>query len=247
MTMYRHIVYLNAALIVFAVAAPCQQARRDPIRPGTPASSANSSVIEPEPKGIFRMLQNYGIAPRVNEFEPMTSAAKFGRASKDAFGPGTCVGAALSAGMAQWNNSNQSFGQGASGSGRYFSAAFADCVIRHYMTEGVFPSILHQDPRYFRRGTAGRWSRLRYAVGQVFWSHGDSGKTEFNFSELIGNCTAVAISNAYYADRRTASNGVSQLAMNFSADMGSNIFKEFWPDFQRKSVENTNNQSGSLQ
>jgi hypothetical protein len=136
MTMYRHIVYLNAALIVFAVAAPCQQARRDPIQPGTPASSANSSVIEPEPKGIFRMLQNYGIALSMNEFEPMTSAAKFRRASKDAFGPGIYAGAALSAGIAQWNSSNQSFGQGASGFGRYFSAAFADCVIRHYMTDG---------------------------------------------------------------------------------------------------------------
>jgi hypothetical protein len=133
---YRHVVYVNAALIIFAAAAPCQQARRDPIRPGTPASSANGSVIEPEPKGIFRMLQNYGIAPSLNEFEPMTSAAKFRRASKDAFGPGTYVEAALSAGIAQWNNSNQSFGQGASGYGRYFSAAFAACVIRHYMTEG---------------------------------------------------------------------------------------------------------------
>jgi hypothetical protein len=159
--MYRHIVYLNAALIVFAVAAPCQQARRDL---GTPASSANSSVIGPEPKGIFRILQNYGIAPSVNEFEPMTSAAKFRPASKDAFGSGTYVLAALSGGIAQWNSSNQSFGQGASSYGRYVSAAFADCVIRHYMTEGVFPIILHQDPRYFRGGSGGRWSRLRYAV-----------------------------------------------------------------------------------
>ena len=29
-----------------------------------------------------------------------------------------------------------------------------------------------------------------------------------NFSELIGNSTAVAISNAYYSDNRTASNAV---------------------------------------
>ena len=179
--MYQRIVYLNAALLVFALAAPCQQASSgDSIQPGTPASSANTSVIEPEAKGIFRMLQNYGTAPSVNEFEPLTSAEKFRLASKDAFVPGTYAGAALSAGIAQWKNSNQSFGQGASGYGRYFSAAFADSAIRTYTTEGIFPSILHQDPRYFRRGTGGGWSRLRYAVGQVFWTHGDSGKTEFN-------------------------------------------------------------------
>jgi hypothetical protein len=83
-------------------------------------------------------------------------------------------------------------------------------------------------------------------MGQVFWIHGDSGKTEFNFSELIGHSTAVAISNAYYADRRTASNGVSQLAIHFSADMGSNIFKEFLPDFQRTFSRKHHNESGSL-
>jgi hypothetical protein len=73
----------------------------------------------------------------------------------------------------------------------------------------------------------------------VRFSGGDSGKTEFNFSELLGNSTAVAISNAYYADRRTASNGISQLAINFSADLGGNVLKEFWPDFERNSAENT--------
>src|SRR5689334_1111179 len=168
MTMCRHIVYVNAGLIVFAVPAPCQQARRDLIQPGTPASSANTSVIEPEPKGIFRMIQNYGTAPSVNDLEPLTSAEKFMLASKDAFGPGTYVGAAMSAGTAQWRNSNPSFGQGVSGYSRYFSAAVADSTIRTYMTEGVFPSILHQDPRYFRCGTGGRLWRLRYAVGQAF-------------------------------------------------------------------------------
>jgi hypothetical protein len=231
MNPHRHVLYLNTALIVFAVAAPCQQARPgDPIQPGTSASS----VIEPKPKGVFRMLENYGSAPTMNEFEPLTSAEKLTLASKDAFGPGTYAGAALSGGIAQWRNSNRSFGQGAAGYSRYFSAAFADSAIRTYLSEGVFPSILHQDPRYFRRGTGGGWSRLRYATGQVFRTHGDSGKTEVNFSELIGNSTAVAISNAYYADRRTASNGISQLAINFGADMGGNVFKEFWPDFQRK-------------
>ena len=235
MNRHQHVLYLNTAVGVFAVMAPCQQARPDdPLNPGTPASNSISSVIEPEPKGVFRMLRKYGSAPSTNEFEPLTSADKFRLASKDAFGPGTYAGAALSGGIGQWKNSNRSFGQGAAGYSRYFSAALADSVIRTYMTEGVFPSILHQDPRYFRRGTGGAWSRLRYAMGQVFWTHGDSGKTEFNFSELIGNSTAVAISNIYYADRRTASNGVSHLAINLSADMGGNIFKEFWPDFQRK-------------
>jgi hypothetical protein len=102
------------------------------------------------------------------------------------------------------------------------------------MTEAIYPSLLHQDPRYFQRGTGTGWSRLSYAVGQIFLTHGDSGKTQVNFSELIGNSTAVAISNAYYSDNRTASDAVSKLGIQLGVDMAANVLKEFWPDIQRK-------------
>src|SRR5580704_1567106 len=58
--------------------------------------------------------------------------------------------------------------------------------------------------RYFGQGQGSGWSRLGYASGQIFWTHTDSGGTEFNYSEIVGNSAAVAISNSYYADNRTA-------------------------------------------
>ena len=102
------------------------------------------------------------------------------------------------------------------------------------MTEAVFPSALHQDPRYFRRATGSGLSRLGYAMGQVFWTHRDSGGTQFNYSEIAGNSAAVAISNAYYADNRTVGDAVSRLGMQLGVDMAANVLKEFWPDLQRK-------------
>jgi hypothetical protein len=71
-------------------------------------------------------------------------------------------------------------------------------------------------------------------VGQIIWTHGDSGETQFNYSELIGNSTAVAISNAYYSDHRTASNAVGKLGVQLGVDAAANVLKEFWPDFERK-------------
>ena len=102
------------------------------------------------------------------------------------------------------------------------------------MTEAVFPTLLHQDPRYFRRGTGSGWSRLGYAVRQIFWTHRDSGGTQFNYSEIVGNSVAVAISNAYYADNRTADSAVSKLGVQIGVDMAANILKEFWPEVDRK-------------
>jgi hypothetical protein len=102
------------------------------------------------------------------------------------------------------------------------------------MTEAIYPVMLHQDPRYFRRGTGTVWSRLASATGQIFWTHTDSGSTQFNYSEIIGNSTAVAISTAYYPGNRTASNAVSKLGAQLGVDVAANVLKEFWPDINRK-------------
>jgi hypothetical protein len=103
------------------------------------------------------------------------------------------------------------------------------------MTEAVLPSLLHQDPRYFRRGTGGVWSRLIYAIGQTSWkTHNDSGRGQFTYSEWLGTSASVAISNAYYADRRTAMDNVSQLGLQIGVDNARNILKEFYPDILRR-------------
>ena len=98
----------------------------------------------------------------------------------------------------------------------------------------VFPTLLHQDPRYFRRGTGSKWSRLGYAMGQIFWTHHDSGGTRFNLFRDLGNSVAVAISNAYYPDNRTAADAVSKLGMQVGVDMAANVLKEFWPEIERR-------------
>ncbi|HEY3841437.1 MAG TPA: hypothetical protein VGL72_32925, partial [Bryobacteraceae bacterium] len=158
---------------------------------------------------------------------------KFKIASQDAFDRGTLALAAIFGGIGQLSNSNPSFGQGAAGYGRYFGTAYGDFVIGDYMTEGVFPSLLHQDPRYFRKACCG-WSRLGYAVGQIFWTHSDKGTGQFNYSELLGNSTATAIGMAYYPDNRTASEAGSRLASQLAVDAMSNVLKEFWPEISRK-------------
>src|SRR4029077_3037681 len=101
-----------------------------------------------------------------------------------------------------------------------------------------YPTLLHQDPRYFRRGTGGKWSRLRYAMGQIVTTHGDSGGTPINFSEILGNSTAVALSNLYNPDNRTVASAAGKLAIQLGVDMVGNILKEFSPDWARARSRN---------
>jgi hypothetical protein len=132
------------------------------------------------------------------------------------------------------SNSNPSFGQGVKGFAHYFGTSYGDYFIGDYMTEAIYPTFLHQDPRYFRRGTGSVVSRLAYSAGQIFLTHGDSGRTQFNFSEVAGNSTAVAISMAYYPENRDIGDAVSKLGVQLGVDMAANIVKEFAPDIGRK-------------
>ena len=171
---------------------------------------------------------------RSTDYKPLTTRQKFKIALDDTFDRGTVALAAAFAGEGQLKNSNPSFGQEELGYTRYFAAAYAGLVIGNYMTEAVYPTLLHQDPRYFRRGTGSGWSRLGYAVGQIFWTHTDSGGKQFNYSEIVGNSTAVAISTAYYPGGRDVNSALSQLGSQIGVDMASNVLKEFWPDLHRR-------------
>ena len=187
-----------------------------------------------ESKRILGLIPNYRTSPSLRNYKPLTAAEKFKLASQDSFDRGTVALALLFGGEAQLTNSNRAFGQGAAGFARYFGASYGDFVIGDYMTEAIFPTLLRQDPRYFRRGTGSGWSRIGYAVEQIFWTHRDSGGTQFNYSEVAGNSAAAAISTAYYADSRTAADAASKLGVQLGVDMASNVLKEFWPDLERK-------------
>ncbi|HXK05346.1 MAG TPA: hypothetical protein VMS37_23280 [Verrucomicrobiae bacterium] len=218
-------------LAICASSSPCQETSLNPAKPAADAGPA----AQPRENGrILGIIPNYRTFPSLKNYTPLTTREKFKIASEDAFDRGTVLMGAAFGGLGQLTNANRPFGQGVAGYSRYFGASYGDLVIGDYMTEAIFPTLLHQDPRYFRRGSGSGWSRVGYAASQIFRTHRDSGGTQFNYSELLGNSAAVAISNAYYSDNRTAGNAVSKLGMQLGVDMFGNVLKEFWPDLQRK-------------
>lgn len=205
-------------------------------QPGTPASKDDSgcdSTAGAEAKRLFGIVPNYRTSPCLQNYSPLSAGEKFTIARQDAFDRGTFILAAAFAGESQLTNANPTFGQGVAGYASYLGTAYADFVIGDFMTEAIYPSLLHQDPRYFRRGRGSGWARFGYATAQIFWTHNDSGSTGFNFSEVLGNASAVAISMSYYADNRDAKDAGVKLATQLGVDAASNVLKEFWPEIER--------------
>ena len=230
------IAYLCAATMAAQSSAPPTPSDTQPtadtqnhapvLQPGT--------TLAPPDKRIFGVLPNYRTAPASTVYTPITTKQKFIIGAKDSFDYPLFLLGAATAGVGQITNQNPSFGQGLAGYGRRLGTGYADQVIGNMMTESIFPTLLSEDPRYFRRGYGTKRSRAWYAATRVFVTRTDSGGTRFNFSEVVGNATSVVIANSYYPDGRTADDNLERLGQQIAIDSVSQVLKEFWPDVKRR-------------
>ncbi len=234
------------SLILVAAGVLWAQAQTDP--PPSPIGSqpdeaAPASAIAPSPnqsteppggKRVFGVLPNYRTADSSLEGTVLPTHGKLAIAAKDSFDWPLVMLAGGLAGLGQLIDEDPSFGQGMKGFGHRLITNYADQSIGNMFTEGVFPVLLHEDPRYFRRATGPKIRRVGYALTRVLITHEDSGGTRFNFSEWMGNAAATAISQAYYPENRTPLDAVEKLLEQVGTDAGSQVLKEFWPDIKRK-------------
>ncbi len=200
----------------------------------SPAPAQPGQTQEPPDKRVFGVLPNYRTANATAIYTPITAKQKFIIGAKDSFDYPLILLAGAFAGLGQLTNQHPEFGQGMAGFGRRIGTAYGDQAIGNMMTEAIFPSLLHEDPRYFRRGYGSKWGRTWYALTRVMVTRTDSGGTRFNFSEWVGNATATAISNAYYPDDHSVLDNSTKLLEAVGTDAISQVLKEFWPDIKHK-------------
>jgi hypothetical protein len=198
---------------------------------GTPAPA--TPALDDGPKRIFFIIPNYRTALLPNPYVPLSTKEKWSIARQDTLDRGAFALAVAFGTQSFLTKADPSFGQGVGGYAHYLVTSYADWAIGNYMTEAIFPTVFHQDPRYFARLTGTKKSRLGYAVSQIFVTHNDQGKKVFNISELGGNLSAAGISFAYYPDNRTAGELMTKWWTQVGVDMAGNVLKEFWPDIRR--------------
>lgn len=215
---------------LFALIAGAQAP--DPPDPKTDATEAASSKYDEN--HILGIVPNYTTVNNPpKQYEPISPREKFKLATEDTFDPYSFVITGIYAGVAQWGNNYRQFGQGMEGYGKRYGAALADGTISNYITEGILPTLLHEDPRLFRLGTGTIWKRIGYAASRVLITRTDSGGERFNVSEIVGNMISASISNCYYPPlNRSFDNTLEHFEINVVSDAGFNVLKEFWPDMR---------------
>lgn len=208
-----------------------QEPQTDPQGETEASSTENSNSKQDR---IFGVVPTYTITEARNA-RALKSSEKFKLFYQTTLDPFPTVAYALQAGVSQASDTHNGYGQGAAGYGRRFGAALADGTSARFFSTYAFPSLLHQDPRYFRKAQGGGWPRVGYALSRGFITRADSGATHPNWSNMLGKLAGGALSNAYYpAEDRGAELTFTRVAISLGYQTLGNLAIEFWPEIRRK-------------
>ena len=163
---------------------------------------------------------------------PLSPGQKAELAVRQAVDPFNFIGSFVLAGFSEVTDSDRGYGWGAAGYFKRAGANLADVVDATVLAQAVYPIAFHQDPRYFRMGSGPPRRRVRHALLSAWICHGDNGHAQPNLSNLLGNLTAGAISNAYYpANQRGPGLVFANAAIVTLEGSAGTLAVEFAPDF----------------
>ncbi len=160
---------------------------------------------------------------------PLTSRQKFRLALRTSIDPTVFAITGVFAGIEQWQNYFSGYGQGSEGYAKRFGAAYSDGLISTMIGAAILPSVFHQDPRYFYKGTGSIGSRALYAISMVVRCKGDNGRWQPNYSNVLGNLASAGISNLYYpsTDRNGAQVTIDNALIGTASGAISALIQEF--------------------
>lgn len=167
---------------------------------------------------------------------PLSVHQKFAIFYRGTYASNQWAAVAVSAGISQADDDLSGYGQGMQGYGKRFGAYLADANAATFFGKSLLPSMLHDDPRYFRMGPGEGFSRrLVHAVLSPEWTRRDNGSYRVNYSNLLGNLFGASFSNLYYPDTdRSAGDTFARAGTITASNSLNGIFHEFWPDIQNK-------------
>jgi Carboxypeptidase regulatory-like domain len=188
---------------------------------------AQEQIHEQEKQRVLAVIPNFYVSYAANP-APLDTKQKYELAWKSTLDPVTFVVVGAIAGVQQATDSFSGYGQGAQGYAKRYGATYADILTGTFLGSAVFPSLMHQDPRYFYKGTGSVKSRFAYAVANAVICKGDNMHWQLCYSSLLGSLAAGGISNAYYpASDRGAALTFENFGIGIGATAAVNLLQEF--------------------
>jgi hypothetical protein len=189
---------------------------------------AEQQITAEEHQRILGILPNFYVSYLPNA-APLTRKQKFKLAIRVSTDPVTFFTTGVTAGIEQWQGDFSGYGQEFSGYAERYAATYGDRLSSTFLGAALFPSILHQDPRYFYRGHGRIIVRALYAISTTVICKGDNGHWQPNYSNVGGNLGAAFISSLYYpsSDQHSVQVTVDNTLVGVATGAFGTLFQEF--------------------
>ncbi|MGZ7077291.1 MAG: hypothetical protein ACXVJL_14930 [Candidatus Angelobacter sp.] len=192
-------------------------------------------------KNLIKVQMNRAIDgkpyPSLNDWKPLTARQKFAVFLHSTYSPRTFVNVALdeAADRAKGKHLNREYETGFRGVGQRYGVSLATNETDVFFQRFLFPTLLKQDPRYFRNPDLPFFQRALYAMSRVLITRTDNGGHAFNSSRILSVAASRAVSDLYVPGERQGMHPITAcVSFTLLRDAGENLVHEFWPDVRRK-------------
>lgn len=234
------LIFLSSLALTQETFGPVQVAKSDDS--GTPAAPSTGAVSGQQfqmVKSLIKRELKKAIDgrpyPSVQNWQPLTAREKFDVFLKHTYSPGTFAGAGIDAMKDDFRHKHSEYEQGWRGLGQRAGIELATSESDVFFQRFLIPTVLKQDPRYFRNPSLPLPKRALYSMSRVVITHADNGHNTFNASRIVGGAISQALSDLYVPGLRQGMTPIwNRVSFNLVRDAGFNLVHEFWPDLRKK-------------
>lgn len=156
-----------------------------------------------------------------------THKERFDRYVKSTVGPFRLAWTAASAGIAQWQDHPEEWGQGMKGYGKRYASSFGQNAIQQTVTYGL-DEALGLDTGFQKSNRDGFGARAKDALLQNITSRSKSGRRIISAPRFAGIYSGAIIAHeTWYPDRYSYKDGLRNGTMNLLTGFGINLVREF--------------------
>ena len=185
-------------------------------------------------ENVVKMAHNFVPGqplPDAPEYHPLTTRQKFEAFLRNSHSPGMGVSILSDALISQATGAYPRLNTGWAGLGERTGISAAGAETAAFIGGFVYPTLFHQDPRYFPSHQHGIMNRLAYAASRAFIGRSDDGRSVINTSVIASQFTQAAIANFYVPYRNETVSGTIENALTgLGGVVEGEILNEFWPD-----------------
>jgi hypothetical protein len=190
-----------------------------------------SKTIEPIRVPCSELLNPYQRFLDTSIVIPLTPRQKGYLAIHNLTSPANLLTIVALSGFTIGIDSHTAYGPGWKGFGKNAGVSLLQDATGEFFGAFLIPSLVHQDPRYYRMPKASIPRRIGHALSRTFVANNDDGSLMPNYATLLTYPINAELSNMYVPGIHSdAPSTVARIATGLATDPANNLITEFLPD-----------------